>query len=667
MPLLCFEKRRSPVGHEGAEGNDDDDIYTSIWQDIPDSILLHVFSFLEVPDLGHVAQTCKTWHRVSLDESLWKVLLHSKLDVNNVPLADGKVTWYEEVKRVYHHVPTLLTEILTEHTDEVLHVSFSHNGQLFSTTSKDATLKVWKVGYPTQLLYSKDFRDSLSWDFTQFSSFNESDTMVLVSSVKSTHAMDRRGYMAILSLVHDFEVLRVVTMDPSQLFGAWLDDTTFLGGSLEISLDRFATTVQIQAHEVPEIFSPLPLRPSSPVVEESMGRPLFTFSSETASLIKFLTVANVTNNKSLISKNGENNRKMEPNSTVEESNSGNSSVLDLRMNIDPTIPDNSASGGISITRPSFESACDENIVISNLDARETVSPILCEHCGNSIKHKTCTCYKWNDSHTSNTSLPGDYKRPSTLPLSGIPPDNFGAKCKKKISSDNVERNLILVTGEFAVALHQIGFKNVPPYARESVLARGATPMDADNPDAFMVVNYSNNDVHIVNSQQQMDTPDHLIDLFGHVTGLCLTPDQRYLFINCRPWVGTIDRSDPWATPDLSSDIEIRIIDLHTLKDLGVRYKGHKGFSPPNMCCFVFLDVSHDYVASGSEDAKGYLWDRHYNSLLTKYEHEEGVVNAVGFSPSNQEYLVTVSDDKTIKVWRSQSEVNRLNINMACDQ
>jgi hypothetical protein len=39
-------------------------------------------------------------------------------------------------------------------------------------------------------------------------------------------------------------------MDPSQLFGAWLDDTTFLGGSLEISLDRFATTVQIEAHEV---------------------------------------------------------------------------------------------------------------------------------------------------------------------------------------------------------------------------------------------------------------------------------------------------------------------------------------------------------------------------------------------------------------------------------
>ena len=71
---------------------------------------------------------------------------------------------------------------------------------------------------------------------------------------------------------------------------------------------------------------------------------------------------------------------------------------------------------------------------------------------------------------------------------------------------------------------------------------------------------------------------------------------RYLYINCRPWIGDVDRSDPWATPDLSPNIEVRIIDLLTLKDVGVRYVGHKGYSPSTMCCFVFLDVSQDYVA-----------------------------------------------------------------------
>lgn len=51
-------------------------------------------------------------------------------------------------------------------------------------------------------------------------------------------------------LIVDLQILRVVSMDPSQLFGAWLDDNTFLGGYLEISLDRFATTVQIESFQV---------------------------------------------------------------------------------------------------------------------------------------------------------------------------------------------------------------------------------------------------------------------------------------------------------------------------------------------------------------------------------------------------------------------------------
>lgn len=42
-----------------------------------------------------------------------------------------------------------------------------------------------------------------------------------------------------------------------------------------------------------------------------------------------------------------------------------------------------------------------------------------------------------------------------------------------------------------------------------------------------------------------------------------------------------------------------------------------------------------------------------------YEHSWGVVNAVGFNPANQEYMVTVSDDNTIKIWRSRSEIRKL--------
>jgi hypothetical protein len=33
--------------------------------------------------------------------------------------------------------------------------------------------------------------------------------------------------------------------------------------------------------------------------------------------------------------------------------------------------------------------------------------------------------------------------------------------------------------------------------------------------------------------------------------------------------------------------------------------------------------------SGSEDAKGYIWDRHYGVNLATFAHNYGVVNSVG--------------------------------------
>lgn len=38
---------------------------------------------------------------------------------------------------MFYHIPIVQTETLLEHSDQVLHVSFSHNGQYFATCSKD--------------------------------------------------------------------------------------------------------------------------------------------------------------------------------------------------------------------------------------------------------------------------------------------------------------------------------------------------------------------------------------------------------------------------------------------------------------------------------------------------------------------------------------------------
>lgn len=56
-------------------------------------------------------------------------------------LYSGK-TWLEEFKRLCYNIPVVQTETLTDHMNQVLHVSFSHNGKYFATCSKDGYVLV---------------------------------------------------------------------------------------------------------------------------------------------------------------------------------------------------------------------------------------------------------------------------------------------------------------------------------------------------------------------------------------------------------------------------------------------------------------------------------------------------------------------------------------------
>ena len=69
----------------------------------------------------------------------------------------------------------------------------------------------------------------------------------------------------------------------------------------------------------------------------------------------------------------------------------------------------------------------------------------------------------------------------------------------------------------------------------------------------------------------------------------------------------------------------------------------------------------DAICSGAEDHHGYLWDRHYGVCLTKYPHND-VVNCVAFNSADPEVLVTVSDDNTVKIWRSRHRMQQLRAN-----
>ena len=386
------------------------------------------------------------------------------------------------------------------------------------------------------------------------------------------------------------------------LVGPDLDRNCFLRLSAndKIRSPKFKTEFLI-IFQVPEIFSPLP-RPAPVVaVEDTSGRPLFTFSSETASLIKFLSVAAVVPSCSSCSSRSE-PVKMGPagscmsrsGNVVEKSsnqcakscdkhnNSGHVASCSGLLSIGETVDDVTSvtmttSGSNSRVSPCHsikvdkdKETCDDLEVVKTLGAltdngedsdasvttRRKKIKVDCSDskslnmkstsegnlecsldlCDTNLASNSCSCDKIESgkvmdtldnsevlAQTENSKLIDTHDKFNVIADSEIKPINPSGD-SDVINPTVQSKNLIFVTGEFAVALHQLGFKNVPPINESST--RRTTLNDQNVGDGYMVVNYSNNNIHIVQRQESPDKPDNLIDLFGHVTGLCLSEDQR---------------------------------------------------------------------------------------------------------------------------------------------
>ena len=88
---------------------------------------------------------------------------------------------------------------------------------------------MWDTSYPTSLKHKADMR-KFTWKYTQFSQFNSSDTLLLVSGVHFG-SLSTSGEIAVFSL--EGEYLKLYLRHRSALPASkWLSNYSLFGGYL---------------------------------------------------------------------------------------------------------------------------------------------------------------------------------------------------------------------------------------------------------------------------------------------------------------------------------------------------------------------------------------------------------------------------------------------------
>ncbi|XP_063792243.1 F-box/WD repeat-containing protein 5 [Pseudophryne corroboree] len=548
-----------------------DDVGPSL---LPDSILYQIFLSLGPADLLSAGLVCRRWYSVSRDDFLWKELFYRHYRVQrHIHRYPGTDSWYEEFQRLRDTAPCVEVQRLQEHTDQVLHISFSHSGDLCATCSKDCTVKIWSTKHPLSLLHSANMRPH-HWSYTQFSQFNSDDTLLLVSGVFVGPHNSTAGEIAVFSL-DGFNLLSRVRNKPYDVFGCWLNNTHLISGNLH----RMGRVTSCSVLWLNKAFQD--------VESENLNvvKRLFKIQNLNSSTIRMVMVAD---SPDLLMEAGE---------KVEEATQKS-----------PPQPAEVDSAG--------EDEEERDIVGNDAEIAAALQ-LFMDDGGQDQVEPPPPPLTVEQFETKVAQLYAKYRTRR--------PQSPNAK------EETVSRKyLIFTTGCLTYSPHQIGIKRLLPHQMST---EGFVLGEERGPNEFF------------------DALDHIINIHGHIIGMRLSPDHRYLYVNCRSWPRDCVISDPMCPPPIAEEIELRVFDLRTLREVKEPLRAHRAYTPNNECFFIFLDVSKDFVASGAEDRCGYVWDRHYNVCLATLPHED-VVNSVAFNPVDQELLLSASDDFTIKVWRS---------------
>jgi len=155
---------------------------------------------------------------------------------------------------------------------------------------------------------------------------------------------------------------------------------------------------------------------------------------------------------------------------------------------------------------------------------------------------------------------------------------------------------------------------------------------------------------------KFDCLDYLIEMHGRIMGISLSPCHRYLYINVLPWPRDYQSHIKSASnpPPVGSKLDRYVLDLGRMSFVSQQIHQQNAFVPSDSSVCKPLCVTKHLIASGSEpDNKATLWDRHHGIKVAELGNHKDTVNAIAVNPVDETIAISVSDDMTVRLWRSK--------------
>lgn len=140
------------------------------WADLPEAVLLMILERLSAREVVRASEVCRAWNQACVScQYLWRRLffrdflakrpqIRAHPDRRRGPAWDASSAWRDwkaEYRRLVDTVPKVRQQTLRGHTDEVLHVAISRDGNDLISCSKVFLLKNYYFHYYRGLCCTK--------------------------------------------------------------------------------------------------------------------------------------------------------------------------------------------------------------------------------------------------------------------------------------------------------------------------------------------------------------------------------------------------------------------------------------------------------------------------------------------------------------------------------